>query len=205
MPIIPGLAGEPVDEPTIQDLIAALSDDDIAQLEEEAAAYVAGDAPDDAMDAPLDAPADDAAPLDGEAPVEGDEGPSPRDALEATRSAKYSIDDVANELQSLVDQAGEHEKAGMDMDGLEALLQSVTDAQDAADGFLEDAQKGADGDDAAAAATAASSAAKLVTTSQQALGKAKRLIAKSAKAALDTAVPDDVLAFDAWASRYQGG
>lgn len=211
LPLIPALTGEAEALP-LSELIAALSDDDVVELENAAADWKfqqegapAEDAavPDEEATESIE---DEAAetPEEQEAEAEaGEEQHSAREMVEAARAAKYAIDDVATELQQLADQADEHKKAGVDIDTIEAQLDIVLEAQEQAEALLETAQEGSESEDLSDASKAAAEARKLAKKAEVALKTAKRAVATSAKAALDTAVPEHVLAMDAWAKKFR--
>jgi len=226
MPIIPGLAGAPSEDDEaaapppsdIAALVDALSDEDLAGLEDAAQAAaesgsldeILGAAPEDgeegdAAEKPADeseeTPDDEAAESDEEQADEEDEGdedpvPMRRAAEDRAREAAAACD----ELSKLVESAGEHEDAGVDVDALADLL---SEAEEAA----EDAQKAADDAhdaDAQTAAELAQDAEKAAGLVAQALADAKASIAKDAEGAEEKAVPEEVRAMTAWAKSVAG-
>ncbi len=76
-------------------------------------------------------------------------------------------------------------------------------AQEEAQDLLETAQDGADSEDLKPVSEAAAAARKLAKKCELAVKAAKRAISTSAATAMDGAVPEHVLAMDAWASKYK--
>lgn len=219
MPIIPGLAGAPSgdDEEAaapggIAALLDAIPDDELQGLE--AAAQQAAEAGE--LDGLLpEQGGDEEQPDEGETDVGNDsetadddsaevaeddteEDPTPhvRAAEDAAKAAAKAYD----ELERLVEDAKQHEKAGVDVDALEGLLEdaekAATEAQDAGD----DAHT----DDVDAAKEAAATAQAGQAEVEKLLEQAKASVAKDADGAEEKAVPDNVKAMTAWATKVAG-
>lgn len=224
MPIIPGLAGAPADDggeggapAGIEELLAAIPDDELQRLEE--AAKAAADA--GTLDAWLaEDPAAEAASAGGEGDEqqetpeeemaesdeeqereedEGEEDPTPhvRAAEDAAKAAARACD----ELTRLVDDAKEHEEAGVDVDALEELLE---DAEEAAKDAQDAQDEASSAGDAEGAAEAAKDAQEAQAAAEKALADAKASVAKDADGAEEAAVPDEVKAMTAWARKVSG-
>lgn len=221
MPIIPGLAGMPEGDEGgvpqgIEQLLAAIPDDELAALEEQAHAAADAGELDELLGDPEggDEAEGDPGEEEGETPEEelaetdeeqaseeesGEEDPTPhvRAAEDATRATARAADD----LDRLVEDAKEHEKAGVDVDALEEQLEAAQDAAEAA-------QKACDGVDSSSSAEDAAAAAKECQGYQKqaetALAKAKESIAHDADGAEEKAVPDKVRAMTNWAKSVAG-
>lgn len=221
MPIIPGLAGAPqTDEEAepngIAALLDAVDDDALTALQEAAAASLdageldellaqGGDNDGESDGGEDEAEAGPAVPLEGGSADEsdgdaGDEEDDPTPHVRAAEDAAKSASDAMSELSTLVEQASEHEKAGLDVDGLQDMLEEAQEACDEAEQANEDAH----GADAADAEDYAETAKEAAATVVQALADAKAKIAADTKTATEAAVPDEVRAMTAWAQKTLG-
>lgn len=228
MPIIPGLAGGSPEGgdldsggagDDIASLVAALDDDELQALEGAAAeskeageldAYLPaaeGDEPASDDDGGTDdAPAEEAAAPSEADDLETDDDAEPEEEdptphVRATEDAAKSAADSFAQLSKLVEDAGEHEKAGIDTDELESILEEAQEAADAAEKALDTAHNDPTAEEAEEAASDAQDAA---TTIQQSLDEAKGKIAANAAQAEQDAVPDEVRAMTAWAKQAAG-
>lgn len=213
MPIIPGLAGAPSPEddeapPGVAGLLDALSDEEFAQLEQ-AAEEMAGAVPADGSepggdmhDESTETPEEEMAESDEQQQEEQDEGeedviPHRRAAEDAARMAQKQL----AELSAMVDQAADHEDAGIDVKELEDCL---SDAEDAAKEAQEACDEACDEEDAEKAAELAQDAQEAQARVAAALEDAKGKIASDAQEANKNAVPQEVLDMTAWAKKVAG-
>jgi hypothetical protein len=219
MPIIPGLAGAPAPDdeapPGVEAALAAVPDDELEGLEASASeAKAAGEldallgeesAVDDGGDQgdgeDQETPDEELAEGDEEQAEEedaGEEDPTPhvRAAEDAAKAAAKACD----ELERLVEDAKQHEKAGIDVDKLGELLDEATESAQEAQDANDDAH-GADAEEAAELAKQAQAAQAEV---EKALAAAKQSVAGDADGAEEAAVPDEVKAMTAWARKVSG-
>lgn len=218
MPIIPGLAGGSPDEGEggndLGALLEAVSDEDLAALEQSAqAAKDAGEldsllgegeeaSAEEGDDEANESPEDELEETDEEQAAEeeaGEEDPTPH--VRATEDAFKATAKAVDELSKLIEDAKEHEDAGVDLDKLAGYLEDAEAAAVDAQSALDTAQDDADAETAAEAATDAQAAQ---TAAEQALESAKASIAQDAEGAEEKSVPDEVKAMTAWA-RSVGG
>ena len=217
MPIIPALAGqspEPAAPGDLADLIAALSDDDVAALEQAAADMAAAPADGD-EEAPPSSKSGAAEPDGDEAPDgsepedddEEDEEPAdPTPFIDGCEAAMKEATDASDSLADLIEEASEHEKAGIDIDALEKLGDIAASAVEDANDAYEDAESAGDDEDAAGAQAAMQKAQAAAAAATKALADAKTAIGQNADDVMDeNAPPDHVVQMNAWAKGVTGG
>ena len=218
MPLIPGLAGAPPSddeaEPAsgVAAALDAISDEDLAALEAAAADAKASGALDAILGAPpgevehdeaTETPEEELGESDeqqAEEEAEGEEDPVPH--IRAAEDAARAAQAACQELESLIEEAKQHAKAGVDVKALKGLLDDAEDAAGEAQSAADDAYGL---EDAAKAAELAQAAGEAQARAEAALAEAKGQVLSDAAEANKTAVPQDVLDMTAWAKKITGG
>lgn len=233
MPNIPGLSGAPAQSTSLADMVGALTDDELEELQQKADAAKAaglldeylgaggeGDGPGadaaeseheppssspghDVPEAPSSNPenevpdADDAEGDEEEPEEEFDPGPLKDEAKAAKKAGKNAL----SELEDLVDEAGDHEAAGIDAGALKKHLDDAEGHEEDLDKALDELDDAIDSEDQAAAQQACQDVKDHAAAIQQCLDEAKQEVGEQA----GEAIPDGMRAMDAWSQKVLGG